>query len=48
MQWTPDAIWFDNDESWASANWEVQKMFGNNVGDEVVPSTFDGAVNAAG
>ncbi len=45
VQWTPDAIWFDNDESWSSANWEVQKMFGNNVGDEVVPSTFDGAVN---
>lgn len=45
VQWTPDAIWFDNDESWASANWEVQKMFGNNVGDEVVPSSFDGAVN---
>ena len=46
VQWSPDAIWFDNDESWESANWEVQKMFGNNVGDEVVPSTFDGAVNA--
>ncbi|WP_162255506.1 alpha-L-arabinofuranosidase C-terminal domain-containing protein [Aeromicrobium sp. Root236] len=45
VQWTPDAIWFDNDESWSSPNWEVQKMFGNNVGDEVVPSTFDGAVN---
>ncbi len=45
VQWTPDAIWFDNDESWSSANWEVQKMFGNNVGDEVVPSTFDGTVN---
>lgn len=45
VQWTPDAIWFDNDESWSSANWEVQKMFGNNVGDEVVPSSFDGAVN---
>ncbi len=47
VQWNPDAIWFDNDESWESANWEVQKLFGNNVGDEVVPSTFDGPVNAA-
>jgi len=46
VQWSPDAIWFDNDESWESANWHVQKMFGNNVGDEVAPSTFDGAVNA--
>lgn len=45
VQWTPDAIWFDNDESWESADWQVQKMFGNNVGDQVVPSTFDGSVN---
>lgn len=45
VQWSPDAIWFDNDESWESADWQVQKMFGNNVGDRVVPSTFDGAVN---
>ncbi|KRA38823.1 MULTISPECIES: alpha-L-arabinofuranosidase C-terminal domain-containing protein [unclassified Nocardioides] len=47
VQWSPDAIWFDNDESWESADWQVQKMFGNNVGDQVVPSTFDGAVNDA-
>ncbi len=46
VQWSPDAIWFDNDESWESVNWEVQKLFGTNVGDEVAPSTFDGAVNA--
>lgn len=45
VQWSPDAIWFDNDEHWSSANWEVQKLFGNNVGDQVVPSTFTGAVN---
>ncbi|MER5264177.1 alpha-L-arabinofuranosidase C-terminal domain-containing protein [Actinosynnema sp. NPDC002837] len=45
VQWNPDAIWFDNDESWNTPNWEVQKMFGNNVGDEVVPSTFTGSVN---
>lgn len=47
IQWNPDAIWFDNDESWETPNWEVQKLFGTNVGDEVVPSTFDGPVNAA-
>jgi alpha-L-arabinofuranosidase/regulation of enolase protein 1 (concanavalin A-like superfamily) len=46
VQWSPDAIWFDNDESWETPNWEVQKLFGNNVGDEVAPSTFDGPVNA--
>lgn len=43
VQWNPDAIWFDNDESWETPNWEVQKLFGTNVGDEVVPSTYDGS-----
>ncbi len=47
IQWNPDAIWFDNDESWETPNWEVQKLFGNNVGDEVVPSTYDAAADAA-
>ncbi|MEI5676385.1 MULTISPECIES: alpha-L-arabinofuranosidase C-terminal domain-containing protein [unclassified Nocardioides] len=46
VQWNPDAIWYDNDESWETPNWEIQKLFGTNPGDEVVPSTFDGAVNA--
>lgn len=48
VQWNPDAIWFDNDESWETPNWEVQKLFGNNVGDEVVPSTYDAPADAAG
>ncbi len=47
IQWNPDAIWFDNDESWETPNWEVQKLFGNNVGDEVVPSTYDAPVDAS-
>ena len=47
VQWNPDAIWFDNDESWETPNWEVQKLFGNNVGDEVVPSTYDAPATAA-
>ncbi|MEU0303203.1 alpha-L-arabinofuranosidase C-terminal domain-containing protein [Streptomyces sp. NPDC006175] len=38
-QWRPDMIWFDNEKSWGSANYEVQKLFMNNVGDRVVPST---------
>ncbi|MGC5167529.1 alpha-L-arabinofuranosidase C-terminal domain-containing protein [Luteimicrobium sp. DT211] len=44
VQWSPDAIWFDNDESWASPNYYVQKMFSTNLaaGDEVVPSTYTG------
>jgi alpha-L-arabinofuranosidase len=39
VQWQPDMIWFDNAKSWGSANYETQKLFMNNVGDEVVPST---------
>ena len=37
-EWTPDLIWFDGERSWGSANYEVQRLFMNNVGDEVVPS----------
>jgi len=39
VQWTPDLIWFDGERSWGSANYEVQRLFMTNVGDEVVPST---------
>jgi alpha-L-arabinofuranosidase len=39
VQWAPDMIWFNNHASWGSASYEVQKLFMNNVGDEVVPST---------
>jgi alpha-L-arabinofuranosidase len=42
VQWRPDMIWFDNDESWNSASYEVQKLFMNNVGDRVVPSVASG------
>jgi len=42
VQWSPDAIWFDNDESWGSVNYYVQKLFSNNRGDQVVPSTYEG------
>ncbi|MFI8212403.1 alpha-L-arabinofuranosidase C-terminal domain-containing protein [Streptomyces werraensis] len=38
VQWRPDMIWFNNRASWGSANYEVQKLFMNNVGDRVVPS----------
>ncbi|GAA2008784.1 alpha-L-arabinofuranosidase [Nakamurella flavida] len=47
VQWTPDMIWFDNDETWGSANYEVQKLFMNNVGDRVVPTTASGKVARA-
>jgi alpha-L-arabinofuranosidase/regulation of enolase protein 1 (concanavalin A-like superfamily) len=42
VQWSPDAIWFDNDESWGSVNYYVQQMFAENAGDQVVPSTHSG------
>ncbi|MFI9806924.1 alpha-L-arabinofuranosidase C-terminal domain-containing protein [Streptomyces sp. NPDC052301] len=42
VQWSPDMVWFDNHASWGSANYEVQKLFMNNVGDRVVPSTATG------
>jgi alpha-L-arabinofuranosidase len=44
VQWKPDMIWYDNVRSWGSVNYEVQKLFMTNVGDQVVPSTFTGAV----
>ncbi|MFD4598447.1 alpha-L-arabinofuranosidase C-terminal domain-containing protein [Streptomyces sp. NPDC058464] len=42
VQWRPDLVWFNNHASWGSANYEVQKLFMNNVGDRVVPSTATG------
>ncbi|KZM36273.1 alpha-L-arabinofuranosidase C-terminal domain-containing protein [Oerskovia enterophila] len=49
VQWSPDAIWFDNDESWGTPNYYVQELFANNVGDEVVPSVHTaGTGDAAG
>ncbi|MFF7644601.1 alpha-L-arabinofuranosidase C-terminal domain-containing protein [Streptomyces canus] len=42
VQWRPDLVWFNNHASWNSANYEVQKLFMNNVGDRVVPSTATG------
>jgi len=46
VQWKPDMIWFDNSGSWGSTSYEVQKLFMNNVGDTVVPSTATGSVVA--
>ncbi|MCK9792435.1 carbohydrate binding domain-containing protein [Isoptericola sp. 4D.3] len=38
VQWSPDMMWFDNDQSWGSVNYYTQKLFMTNTGDEVVPS----------
>ncbi|MFG2891033.1 alpha-L-arabinofuranosidase C-terminal domain-containing protein [Streptomyces sp. NPDC048248] len=48
VQWQPDMIWFDNARSWGSANYETQKLFMTNVGDEVVPSTSSTTPAASG
>lgn len=42
VQWAPDMMWFDNDESWGSVNYYNQKLWMNNVGQQVVPSTLSG------
>nr|MDT0656772.1 alpha-L-arabinofuranosidase C-terminal domain-containing protein [Micromonospora sp. DSM 115978] len=44
VQWRPDLIWFDNDESWGTTSYQVQKLFMNNVGDRTVPSRSTGPV----
>ncbi|XVU25135.1 alpha-L-arabinofuranosidase C-terminal domain-containing protein [Actinoplanes sp. CA-054009] len=44
VQWRPDLIWFDADESWGTTSYQTQKLFMNNVGDRVVPSSVTGAV----
>jgi len=38
-QWKPDAIWFDNLRSFGTTDYYVQKVFGNNAGTRIVPST---------
>ncbi|MGW7286246.1 alpha-L-arabinofuranosidase C-terminal domain-containing protein [Streptomyces sp. NPDC054847] len=48
VQWQPDMIWFDNARSWGSANYETQKLFMTNVGDEVVPSTASATPTTSG
>ncbi|SFS05277.1 alpha-L-arabinofuranosidase C-terminal domain-containing protein [Anaeromicropila populeti] len=41
-QWKPDMIWFNQSSVFGSANYYVQKMFMNNVGDYIVPSVLAG------
>ena len=44
VQWRPDLIWFDGDESWGTTSYQMQKLFMTNVGDRVVPSRVSGAI----
>ncbi|OLZ72921.1 alpha-N-arabinofuranosidase [Streptomyces sp. IMTB 2501] len=48
VQWRPDLVWFNNHASWGSANYEVQKLFMNNVGHQVVPSRATTTPNVSG
>ncbi|MBW5420723.1 alpha-N-arabinofuranosidase [Streptomyces sp. BG9H] len=48
VQWKPNMIWYDNDQSWGSANYETQKLFMRNVGDQVVPSKSTGTPATSG
>ena len=41
-QWTPDMIWFNNLESYGTANYYVQKLFANNKGTDLLSITKDG------
>jgi hypothetical protein len=39
-QWNPDLIYFNNTEIKPTVNYEVQKLFGNNAGNEYLPSVI--------
>lgn len=39
-RWTPDLIWFDNEEVWYTPNYHNQKIFANNIGTRVLKSDF--------
>ena len=41
-QWTPDMIWFNNLESYGTANYYIQKMYSTNAGTEVLSLTANG------
>ncbi len=41
--WSPDLIWFDNDDVTGSINYYMQKLFSNNAGTSLISSSLDGA-----
>jgi alpha-L-arabinofuranosidase len=43
VNWSPDAIWFDNANSYGTPSYYVQRLFGQNTGDTVVPTTLEAA-----
>lgn len=41
-QWTPDLIWFNNLQSYATPNYYVQQLYGNNAGTNLISITAAG------
>ncbi len=41
-QWAPDLIWFNNLDSYGTANYQVQKLFSTNSGTDLVSITSQG------
>ena len=41
-QWHPDMIYFDATSVYPSVNYQVQRLFGNNAGDTVLPAVLEG------
>jgi len=39
-QWTPDMIWFSNNDVYGSVNYYIQKMYANNVGTKILNTEF--------
>lgn len=44
-RWTPDLIWFDNEDVWFTPNYYNQKMFANNLGSRVLKTQAKGFYN---
>lgn len=42
FQWAPDMIWFNNLESYGTANYQVQKMFATNKGTDLIAILKEG------
>ncbi|TMR88932.1 alpha-L-arabinofuranosidase C-terminal domain-containing protein [Nonomuraea basaltis] len=47
VDWAPDLIWFDNDQAYGSPSYHVQRLFSTNVGDRILPSSFEGEARPA-
>jgi alpha-N-arabinofuranosidase len=46
-QWAPNLIWFDNLRSFGTPSYQVQKLFGNNVGTRILPVAVAGPAGSA-